>query len=150
MAPAFRIARNPDPGSTLPYVLRVPVGTKPLVLEARDTWPRTAKVYCHRGEWPDDARTWRRSPRDRACAVVSPSTSCSTARARIARSSWSPCSRAAARASSGTPRRPPARPARACASVPIVFCENRQLAQEWAYRFLGAAARYADEERVEL
>jgi hypothetical protein len=35
-------------------------------------------------------------------------------------------------------------------NVPIVFCENRQLAQEWAYRFLGAAAAYADEEAVEL
>ncbi len=29
-------------------------------------------------------------------------------------------------------------------NVPIVFCENRQLAQEWAYRFLGASAAYAD------
>ncbi|MDQ3574840.1 MAG: hypothetical protein M3378_07260 [Actinomycetota bacterium] len=25
-----------------------------------------------------------------------------------------------------------------------MFCENRQLAQEWAYRFLGASAAYAD------
>jgi len=51
----FRIARNPDPDSTLPYVLWVPLGSNPLVLKAKDTWPRTAKVYCHRGEWPDDA-----------------------------------------------------------------------------------------------
>jgi hypothetical protein len=35
-------------------------------------------------------------------------------------------------------------------NVPIVFCENRQLAQEWAYRFLGAAASFADEEAVDL
>jgi ERCC4-type nuclease len=35
-------------------------------------------------------------------------------------------------------------------NVPIVFCENRQLAQEWAYRFLGAAAAYAEEEAVDL
>lgn len=34
-------------------------------------------------------------------------------------------------------------------NVPIVFCETRQLAQEWTYRFLGAAA-YADEEQLEL
>src|SRR3954468_16097894 len=54
MATTFRIARNPDPNSTLPYVLWVPVGPAPLVLKAKDTWPRTAKVYCHRGEWPDD------------------------------------------------------------------------------------------------
>ena len=35
-------------------------------------------------------------------------------------------------------------------NVPIVFCENRQLAQEWTYRFLGAAAAYADEEALDL
>jgi hypothetical protein len=52
--PTFRIARNPDPDSTLPYLLSVPVGATPLVLKAKDTWPRTAKVYCHRGEWPDE------------------------------------------------------------------------------------------------
>ncbi|MET0903138.1 MAG: ERCC4 domain-containing protein [Acidimicrobiales bacterium] len=51
----FRIARNPDPDSTLPYVLSVPVGASPLVLKAKDTWPRTAKVYCHRGDWPEPA-----------------------------------------------------------------------------------------------
>jgi hypothetical protein len=30
-------------------------------------------------------------------------------------------------------------------NVPIVFCETRALAQEWAYRFLGAALAFADE-----
>jgi len=35
-------------------------------------------------------------------------------------------------------------------NVPIVFCETRQLAQEWAYRYLGAAAAYADEEATDL
>jgi hypothetical protein len=35
-------------------------------------------------------------------------------------------------------------------NVPTMFCENRQLAQEWAYRFLGAAAAHADEEAVDL
>lgn len=51
----FRIARNPDGDSTLPYLLWVPLGPTGLVLKAKDTWPRTAKVYCHRGDWPDDA-----------------------------------------------------------------------------------------------
>src|SRR5215212_2203675 len=55
MTGTFRVARNPDPDSSLPYVLWVPVGPVPLVLKAKDVWPRTAKVYCHRGEWPDDA-----------------------------------------------------------------------------------------------
>jgi hypothetical protein len=33
----------------------VPVG-RGLALKARDTWPRTSRVYCHRLEaWPDDA-----------------------------------------------------------------------------------------------
>ncbi len=48
----FLIARNADPESSLPYLLRVPLGGG-LVLKARDTWPRTSRVYCHRGEdWP--------------------------------------------------------------------------------------------------
>ena len=48
----FLVARNPDPQSTLPYLLRVPLGGG-LVLKARDSWPRTSRVYCHRAEgWP--------------------------------------------------------------------------------------------------
>ena len=49
----FLVARNPDADSSLPYLLRLPIGGG-LVLKARDTWPRTARVYCHRadGEWP--------------------------------------------------------------------------------------------------
>jgi hypothetical protein len=43
----FLIARNPDESSTLPYLLRLPLTASRIVLEARDTWPRTAKVYCH-------------------------------------------------------------------------------------------------------
>jgi hypothetical protein len=35
-------------------------------------------------------------------------------------------------------------------NVPIVFCENRPLAQESSYRFLGAAAAYADEQTLDL
>ncbi len=56
MAPDdFVIARNPEPGSTLPYLLRVPLGDG-ILLKAKDTWPRTGKVYCHRvEEWPADA-----------------------------------------------------------------------------------------------
>jgi len=53
MTATFRIARNPDDESTLPYLLWVPLGPTPLVLKAKDRWPRTAKVYCHRADWPD-------------------------------------------------------------------------------------------------
>ena len=52
----FVVARNPDPDSSLPYLIRLPLGEHGLVLKAGDSWPRTARVYCHRaGEWPDDA-----------------------------------------------------------------------------------------------
>ena len=44
----FVIARNPEAGSALPYLLRIPSGEQGIVLKARETWPRTAKVYCHR------------------------------------------------------------------------------------------------------
>ena len=52
----FLIARNPDGDSTLPYLLRVPLGPDGVLLKARDTWPRTTKIYCHRVDaWPEDA-----------------------------------------------------------------------------------------------
>lgn len=54
MTARFLVARNPDEGSALPYLLSVPVDGGPLLLKAREPWPRTAKVYCHRAEgWPD-------------------------------------------------------------------------------------------------
>jgi hypothetical protein len=59
----FVIARNPDGDSTLPYLLRVPLGPQGVILKARETWPRTAKVYCHRvHESPEDAEIVERVP----------------------------------------------------------------------------------------
>jgi hypothetical protein len=56
VAEDFVIARNPDPDSALPYLLRVPLPGRAVVLKARETWPRTSKVYCHRADgWPEDA-----------------------------------------------------------------------------------------------
>ncbi len=58
----FVIARNPDPDSRLPYLLRLPLPDAP-ILKARDTWPRTARVFCHRtDEWPDDAEILEEVP----------------------------------------------------------------------------------------
>jgi hypothetical protein len=49
----FVIARNPELDSTLPFLIRLPLGPNGIVLKVRDTWPRTAKVYCHPAlEWP--------------------------------------------------------------------------------------------------
>ena len=52
----FVVARNPDPDSRLPYLLRIPLGRDGVVVAARDTWPRTAAVYCHPATaWPPGA-----------------------------------------------------------------------------------------------
>jgi hypothetical protein len=63
----FVVARNPDPGSTLPYLLLLPTPEGDVVLKARETWPRTAKVYCHRAEgWPEEVEIVEEVP-VRAC-----------------------------------------------------------------------------------
>jgi hypothetical protein len=59
----FLIARNPDPDSSLPYLIRLPLGREGVVLKARETWPRTSKVYCHRADgWPAEAEIVERVP----------------------------------------------------------------------------------------
>jgi hypothetical protein len=56
MAKTFRVPKNPDAGSTLPFVIDVPLPGGSVILKAKQSWPRTTKVYCHRvDEWPDDA-----------------------------------------------------------------------------------------------
>jgi hypothetical protein len=268
MVGVFRIARNPDSDSTLPYVLWVPVGSQPLVLKAKDTWPRTAKVYCHRGDWPEGAdiveetpvrscvrrgvaidlvldrhrenrsqfvfttlkggregifwqtakttrktRPGMRLPTRRSAAgvvdivvdsreryawkfehqqvtlskraltvgdyaveldgeivglverkklaelsanVVDGSLlvrlgELATARraAIVVEDRWADVFRLSYVAPSMVAEMLAAAQVR-YPNVPIVFCENRQLAQEWAYRFLGAAAAFADEEAIDL
>lgn len=49
------IARNPDPDSTLPYLLWLPIGDG-LVFRTKGTWPRSNALYCHpvpAADWPD-------------------------------------------------------------------------------------------------
>lgn len=68
----FVIARNPDEGSALPYLLRIPLPGRPVVLKSRETWPRTSKVYCHRAAgWPEDAEIVERVP-VRSCSTRGP------------------------------------------------------------------------------
>ena len=84
--PSFVVARNPDPDSSLPYLIRVPVGGDPLVLKAGDRWPRTAKVYCHRApRWPDDAEVVDEVP-VRTCTRRGPAIDLVLARPRENRS----------------------------------------------------------------
>ena len=52
----FLIAKNPDEASSLKYLVRLPIDDG-VILKVRDTWPTTARVYCHPfdGAWPDPA-----------------------------------------------------------------------------------------------
>lgn len=59
----FVVARNPDGDSALPYLVRLPLGPHGVVLKVRDTWPRTAKVYCHPSQdWDDSIEVVERVP----------------------------------------------------------------------------------------
>ena len=59
----FVIAMNPEEGSSLPYLVRLPLGPAGVVLKVRDTWPRTAKVYAHRADgWPAEPEIVERVP----------------------------------------------------------------------------------------
>jgi hypothetical protein len=51
------IATNPDPDSSLDYLLRVPLG-EGIVLRTSGTWPRTKALYCH----PVPVEEWPRAP----------------------------------------------------------------------------------------
>lgn len=51
--PELVIAKNPEPDTSLPYLLKLPLGDG-LVLKAKETWPRTGKLYCHPADWPEN------------------------------------------------------------------------------------------------
>ena len=59
----FVVARNPDPESRLPYLLRLPLEDG-VVLKARDSWPRASRVYCYplEEDWPEDAEVLEQVP----------------------------------------------------------------------------------------
>jgi ERCC4 domain len=194
----FVIARNPEEGSSLPYLVRLPIGADGIVLKVRDVWPRAAKVYCHhrrarpravrarenrsqfvfakaRGRdvifW-QTARTTRQArpnvalPTQRAgglileilvAAVERKSladlvATMTTGKLRYLLADLAALSHAAVVVEdrySSVFKLDRVRPAIVAEglgeaqarypSVPIVFAETRPLAQEWAYRFLGAA-----------
>lgn len=53
--PRFRVARNPDAESRLPYLIWLPIEGG-LVLKARETWPRANRIFC-----AQDATGWDES-----------------------------------------------------------------------------------------
>ena len=80
------VARNPDPGSSLPWLVRIPLGPAGVVVKAREPWPRAAKVYCHRAEeWPVDAEIVERHA-VRSCSRRGPAIDLVLDRARENRS----------------------------------------------------------------
>jgi hypothetical protein len=80
------VARNPDPDSALPYLVRIPLGRTGVVVKAKEPWPRTAKVYCHRAEaWPPDAQILERHA-VRSCSRRGPAIDLVLDRARENRS----------------------------------------------------------------
>jgi hypothetical protein len=59
----FVVAHNPETDSSLPFLVRVPLQSGPVVMKVRDTWPRTSKMYCHPSEaWPADPVIIERVP----------------------------------------------------------------------------------------
>jgi ERCC4 domain-containing protein len=140
----FLIARNPDPESRLPYLLRLPIAGG-LVFSTSGTWPRTKALYCHPiplGEWPDKADIVERVA-VRSCTRRGPAIDLVLDRARENRSQlvftnargrpvvfWqSPRTRKQARPNVRTPT---ARPA-GVAELQIVVDSHEQ----YAYRFAG-------------
>ena len=80
------VARNPDPASSLPFLVRIPLGPAGIVVKARETWPKASKVYCHRADgWPDDAEIVERHP-VRSCIRRGPAIDLVLERARQNRS----------------------------------------------------------------
>jgi hypothetical protein len=59
----FVVARNPDPDSRLPFLVRLPIEGG-LILKVRDTWPKTSRVFCARvdGGWPPQAEVLEEVP----------------------------------------------------------------------------------------
>jgi hypothetical protein len=82
------VARNPDPESALPYLVRIPLGPAGIVVKARATWPGAAKVYCHRADgWPEDAEIVERHP-VRSCTRRGPAIDLLLDRSRQSRSQF--------------------------------------------------------------
>ena len=80
------VARNPESGSSLPYLVRIPLGPAGVVVKAREPWPRASKVYCHRADgWPAEPEVLERHA-VRSCSRRGPAIDLVLERARENRS----------------------------------------------------------------
>src|SRR3989454_110296 len=169
--PRFRVARNPDAESRLPYLIWLPIEGG-LVLKARETWPRASRVFC-----AQDATGWDRAAeqledvpvllcRRRGAAIVGGAvvaaierktlenlaTSLSDGSLAFQLQRLAELPRAAIVVEGDYPDLLRTQPGRGSwladmlgrlavryPEVPVVFAGSRKFAEEWAYRFLGAA-----------
>jgi hypothetical protein len=139
------VTRNPEPGSSLPYLIRIPLGPGGIVVKARETWPGASKVYCHRADgWPADAEVLERHA-VRSCSRRGPAIDlASLPRAAVAVEDRYSRLFSFEHAAGATAAESLAEAQARFPSVPIIFCETRPLAQEWAYRWLGACLTELD------
>ena len=108
--PRFRVARNSDPDSRLPYLIWLPIEGG-LVLKARETWPRASRVFVLKMRLVGIGRrnNLRTCPSFYAGPGAPPSTWCSTDHPYHVPSLSSP-RRAVGLRSGGKRRRPHRRP----------------------------------------
>jgi hypothetical protein len=145
----FVVARNPDPDSRLPYLVRLPIDGG-LILKVRDTWPRTSRVFCARvdGGWPADAEIVEEVPvtlwRRRGVAI-----DLILDRPREFHSQFVFTTLPSGREGIFWQTRKVVTTARPGARIPgrRVFLETRPLAEEWTFRYLGAALAEYESER---
>lgn len=83
----FVVARNPEADTKLPFLVRLPVDGG-LILKTRDTWPKTARLYCHPFDgWPADADIVEEVPVE-LCRRRGPAIDLVLDRPRLARSQF--------------------------------------------------------------
>ena len=56
------MAVNHEEGTSLPYLVRIPLGEHGMVLKTKEPWPRTSRLYCHPAEWPQTPEILERVP----------------------------------------------------------------------------------------
>ncbi len=153
----------------MPYLLRIPLASGAVVLKAKNTWPRTNKIYCHPADaWPSvgEVDIVERVP-VRSCVRRGVSVDLVLDRGRENRSQFV-FTTARGREMVFWQSARTSKQARPAVQVPTArasghdlhvlvdtreryawkFAETRQLAQEWTFRVVGAAVEHVTHDRV--